>query len=514
MRRGNNQRHNCRGTPQQIVAYKVKDVMLPLYLSCLSLALLACNVWGQSTPGPQDRIRAVETGLGPPVTVVGQPPDRRDLLAEMKRLHVPAVSIAIVQSGKIEWAKGYGITREGGVPVTPDTLFQAASITKSVTAMAALHLVEQGKLSLDAAIQTELKSWTLPQNSFTAQHPVTLRELLSNNAGTSVQGFDGYTAGEPIPTLKQILNGTKPSNSAPIVVEIAPGIEFHYSGGGFTIVQQAMIDSTGKAFPEIMKTIVLDPIGMHSSTYQQPIEPTKLRNVAFPVDANGAPIPGGPHIYPEMAAAGLWTTPSDFARWIIEVQDSLEGKANHVLSPAMTRTMLTKATNMPDSPDTGYGLGVAVLTIGGKPAFTHGGVNAGYQCTYFAYKNGDGLVVMTNSDNGDTLIHEITTSIAHEYGWPDPQEQRTFVTVPLIKQMQFVGKFAGKNDSNFEITSGKNSLQLSMNGDQPQPLLTSSPTSFFVTDSTLQMSFETPDRGVLIFGKQEVPFERVKAKTH
>jgi hypothetical protein len=119
---------------------------------------------------------------------------------------------------------------------------------------------------------------------------------------------------------------------------------------------------------------------------------------------------------------------------------------------------------------------------------------------------------MTNSDNGDTLIHEITTSIAHEYGWPDPQEQRTFVTVPLIKQMQFVGKFAAKNDSNFEITSGKNNLQLSMNGDQPQPLLTSSPTSFFVTDSTLQMSFETPDRGVLILGQQKVPFERAKEK--
>jgi CubicO group peptidase (beta-lactamase class C family) len=171
----------------------------------------------------------------------------------MNRLHVPAVSIAIVHGGKIEWAKGYGIMREGGAPVTPDTLFQAASITKSVTAMAALHLVEQGKLSLDAPIQTELKSWTLPQNSFTARHPVTLRELLSNTAGTSVYGFDGYAAGAPIPTLEQVLNGAKPANSAPIVVEIAPGSEFHYSGGGFTIAQQAMIDAMGKPFPEIMK---------------------------------------------------------------------------------------------------------------------------------------------------------------------------------------------------------------------------------------------------------------------
>ncbi len=488
--------------------------MVPLRLLRLFLALLACNAWGQATPGSQNHIRAVETGLGPPVAVVGQPPDRRDLLAEMNRLHVPAVSIAIVHGGKIEWAKGYGIMREGGAPVTPDTLFQAASITKSVTAMAALHLVEQGKLSLDAPIQTELKSWTLPQNGLTAQHPVTLRELLSNTAGTSVYGFDGYTAGDSIPTLKQILNGTKPSNSAPIVVEAPPGSAFHYSGGGFTIVQQAMIDATSKAFPDIMKTIVLDPIGMRSSTYQQPIDPTRLLSVAFPVDANGRPIPGGPHIYPEMAAAGLWTTPSDLARWIIEMQDSIAGNANHVLSAAMTRTMLTMVKALPDSPDVGYALGVAVLTIGGKPSFTHGGANAGYRCTYFAYEDGDGAVVMTNSDNGDALIHEITTSIAHEYGWPDPQEQRTFVAVPLDKQMQFDGMFAANNDSNFEITSGSSHLQLSINGDPPRSLLSSSPTSFFVIDSTLQMSFETPDRGVLIFGKQQVPFERVKAKTH
>ncbi len=487
--------------------------MVPLRLSFLSLVLLACNAWSQSTPSAQDAIRAVETGLAPPIAVVGQPPDRRDLLAEMKKLHVPAASIAVVHGGRIEWAKGYGVMREGGTPVTPDTLFQAASISKSVTAMAALHLVEQGKLSLDAPIQTELKSWTLPQNSFTVQHPVTLRELLSHTAGISVHGFDGYAAGDPIPTLDQVLDGAKPANSAPIVVEIAPGSEFRYSGGGFAIVQQAMMDATGKPFPEIMKMIVLDPVGMHSSTYQQPINPALLANVAFPVDGNGKPIPGGPHIYPEMGAAGLWTTPSDLARWIIEVQHSVTGKANHVLSAVMTRTMLTRVNNIPNSPDVDYGLGVAVETIGGKPSFTHGGANEGYRCVYFGFENGDGAVVMTNSDNGDALIHEIMTSIAHVYGWPGHQEQRTLVTVPRALQMQFVGKFAAKDAFNFEITLAENHLQLSIDGDSPRPLLTSSPTSFFVTESTLQMSFETPDRGVLIFGQRKVPFERLKEKT-
>ncbi len=394
--------------------------MLPMCL--FGLLLILASSFGEGFEASiQDRIRAVENGLESSSSS-GQRPEHRDLLTEMKRLNVPAVSIAVVHGRKLEWAKGYGLTGADGTAVNPDTMFQAASISKSITAMAALNLVEQGRLSLDAPIRTELKSWTLPQNSFTSQHPVTLRELLSNTAGTSVDGFDGYAAGQPIPTLTQILNGTKPANSAPIVVEAVPGSEFRYSGGGFTIVQQMMIDATGKPFPQIMKTIVLDPTGMRSSTYEQPIDPALLMKVALPVDAHGKPIPGGSHIYPEIAAAGLWTTPSDLALWIIEMQNSLDGKANHVLSPEMTRTMLTKVIGMPKEPDVGYGLGVALLTIGGKPAFTHGGRNEGYQCNYFAFKDGDGAVVMTNSDNADALIHEIMTSIADVYGWPKLQE--------------------------------------------------------------------------------------------
>jgi len=256
-------------------------------LTCLfGLLLILASSFGEGFEAPiQDRIRAVENGLESSNSS-GQRPEHRDLLTEMKRLNVPAVSIAVVHGGKIEWAKGYGLTRADGTAVNADTLFQAASISKSITAMAALNLVEHGRLSLDAPIRTELKSWTLPQNSSTSQHPVTLRELLSNTAGTSVDGFDGYAAGQPIPTLTQILNGTKPANSAPIVVEAVPGSEFRYSGGGFTIVQQMMIDATGKPFPQIMKVIVLDPTGMRSSTYEQPIDPALLMKVALPVECS------------------------------------------------------------------------------------------------------------------------------------------------------------------------------------------------------------------------------------
>jgi CubicO group peptidase (beta-lactamase class C family) len=470
-----------------------------------ALSLLLATAAIAQTKSAPDHIQSVETGLGPPVVIAGQAPIRLNILDEMQRLHVPAVSVAVIHNGQIEWAKGYGVTREGGAPVTPDTLFQAASISKSLAAMAALHLVEQGKLSLDAPIQTELKSWTLPANAFTAKTPVTLRELLSHTAGTSVHGFAGYASGDPVPTLVQVLNGAKPANSAPIVVEIAPGTEFRYSGGGFTIVQQAMIDVTGKPFPEILKTLVIDPIGLHHSAYQQPIATSLLPQVAMPVDDHGKPIPGGPHTYPELAAAGLWTTPSDLAQWVIEMQQSLAGHANHVLSAATTRTMLTPVKD-------GYGLGVGTANTAGKASFSHSGANEGYRCIYFGYESGDGAVIMTDSDNGGEVQQEILGSIARVYGWPDfAPITRTLAAIPFAQQSQFAGKFQAKDAFPFEVTAVHDHLQLSIAGDPAIRLFPASSTSFFVTEGTLQMSFDSPDKGVFIFGEQKVPFERDNA---
>ena len=282
-------------------------------------------------------IHAVEIGLLPVVTVAGDSHSTRSLTEEMRRRHVPAASIAVIHNGTLRWAHAWGtLNPDGGAPATPDSLFQAASISKSLASMAALHLVQQGKLSLDAPVQTELKSWTLPQNNFTARQPVTLRELLSHTAGTNVHGFPGYATTAPVPTLQQVLDGVKPANTEAIRVTALPGQTYSYSGGGFTIVQQMMLDATGQPFPQIMQSLVLGPIGMRHSTYQQPLPPARLKEVALPADVQGKPIPGGPHTYPEMVAAGLWTTPSDLALWIIEMQRSLKGQANHVLSPEMT----------------------------------------------------------------------------------------------------------------------------------------------------------------------------------
>jgi CubicO group peptidase (beta-lactamase class C family) len=161
----------------------------------------------------------------------------------MVTLHVPGVGIAVIHNGAIEWVKGYGVQRIGGKLVTPDTLFQAGSISKPIAALAALHLVQQGKLQLDADVNSVLTTWKVPTSSAAPGATVTLRELLTHTAGFTVHGFPGYAANAPVPTLVQVLNGEKPANTEPIRLENAPGNTWKYSGGGYTVIQQLLMDA-------------------------------------------------------------------------------------------------------------------------------------------------------------------------------------------------------------------------------------------------------------------------------
>jgi CubicO group peptidase (beta-lactamase class C family) len=460
-----------------------------------------------SAPTAQDAINAVENHLLSPVEIVNQPPPDRQLIDEMKKNHVPGVSIAVVRGGKIQWAKGYGVMRPGGPPVTTETLFQAASISKSMTAMAALTLVARGDLSLDAPINTELKSWSLPDNDFTAQHPVTLRELLSNTAGTSVIGFASYSRGDSVPNLKQILDGVPPANSDAVRVLTTPGTEFRYSGGGFEVVQQAMEDSAGAPFDAIVRKAVLNPSGMRHSNFEQPIGAPLLTTVAYPVDANGDWIKGGPPTLPELAAGGLWTTPSDIAQWIIDLQGSLSGEGGHVLSPALADLMVTAVKK-------GYGLGIEVKTVNGRLSFEHTGSNSGYQAMYVGDEKGDGAVVMTNSDNGFAIIAEIIPTLGKIYGWPNyAPEKRYLATVPLTQQLPYVGTFTTEDGYRFEIISIGGGLQFSGLGHSGSALFPSSPKSFFVTDNTMQITFDGPDRGIMNIDGGKKPFARAHPAT-
>jgi CubicO group peptidase (beta-lactamase class C family) len=359
------------------------------------------------------KIERVEKGLLPPVRVEGLP--TWTLQERMTHYNVPGVSIAVIYNYKVKWAKGYGtVDVTTGEPVTEKTLFQAASISKPVAAAAALHLVEKGKLSLDKNINHFLKSWKLPENEFTKEKKVALKHLLSHSGGITVSGFRGYAEGEEVPSLVQILNGLPPANSEAIRVDLKPETRFRYSGGGFTIMQQALIDIEKKAFPKIMESIVLTPVGMVNSTFQQPLPPEKLKYATAGHNDDGKPIEGKWHTYPEMAAAGLWTTPTDLSRFLIEIQKSLKGKSNKVLSAEMTKKMLTPFASE------FQGLGFALDKKGDSVYFFHSGGNQGFRCFMIAHKEkGYGAAVMTNGDAGASLGGEIIRGVARIYKWDD-----------------------------------------------------------------------------------------------
>lgn len=429
-------------------------------------------------------IERVTSCLHPGVFVSGEPYPCITLKDRMAQLHVPGVSIAVIHNGTIEWANGFGVKQEGGEPVNADTLFQAGSISKPVSAMAALHQVQQKKLSLDADVNSELVTWKVPDNPIAHGKPVTLRELLSHTSGLNGEGFPGYGAKQPVPTLLQVLNGEKPSYTGPIKLQSEPGSEWAYSGGGYTVIQQLLIDRTGEPFLKLLHETVLAPLGMTNSTFEQPLSPALQPQAALPYQADGKPVPGGAHTYPELAAAGLWSTPSDLARFAIEMQRSLDGKAHHVLSQDLASQMVTVVKG-------DWGLGFETGGSDTDPLFEHGGSDAGFESLMVAYRNhGDGAVVMTNGQGGGSLAMEIVESIAAEYAWPNFRHpEHTIVKVaPTV-----LGRYAGTYEfrpgfvMTFVLNGGQ--LAIKVNNQVEDPLFPESQTKFFLKSTEVQFEF-------------------------
>jgi CubicO group peptidase (beta-lactamase class C family) len=340
-------------------------------------------------------------------------PDAPKLIEQrMRELDVPGASVAVVSDYALDWALGFGVkdseTRE---PVTPRTLFQAASISKSTAAVAAMKLVEEGRLELDGDINASLATWKIPTNALTAETPVTLRHLLSHTGGLTVHGFRGYTRGEPLPTVDQILDGASPANSDPVRVVVEPGTSWSYSGGGYTVLQLAIADVSGVDFADFMEQEILGPLEMADSSFDQPLPPSALTSASAGHAQGGRPITGKRHTYPEQAAAGLWTTPTDLAKFLVELQLSLEGRSDRILSRETTALMLTEVRD-------GYGLGFVVNAKPGPPTWGHTGGNAGFSGYMLASRDGGhGVVVMTNRTKAGPLFKEIIRAVRTVYGW-------------------------------------------------------------------------------------------------
>jgi len=345
----------------------------------------------------------------------GSVSDAAVVQALMKRFNVPGVGIAIIKDFKVVATYAYGVADVAtGAPVTPETMFQAASISKPVAAMASLKAVQDGRFSLDQDINTILKSWKLPGGAFTKDRPVTPRSLMSHTSGTGdAFGFPGYPLQAPLPSIAQILDGVQPpSNLRAVRLERAPLTGFEYSGGGVLIEQLALTDVVGKPFQEIAREWVLNPIGMTNSTYEQPLPSQREKQAARAHDRMGARMGDPWHVYPEQAAAGLWTTPTDLAKFAIEVQLSLVGKSNRVLSQSTVREMVTPVGVGP------FAVGFQIAKEGEGWYFMHGGSNWGFQCDLIAHRlNGYGAVIMTNGDGGGALIGRLRRLIQQEYKW-------------------------------------------------------------------------------------------------
>jgi len=389
-------------------------VWFPVFLVLAGVIPLAKAQQTISNDAESAHIDHIENGLLPSATIQGNPLPGMKIEDRMQYYHVPGVSIAFFDRGKILWTRGYGVADvQTGQPVTPETPFQAGSISKPIAALGALRLVEQGKLKLDANVNDELRSWKVPENEFTVNQKVTLRRILSHSAGTTVHGFSGYTPGEPLPTTVQILDGAKPATSPAVRVDTVPGTVYRYSGGGMIILQLMMMDATGKNFPALMHDLVLGPLGMSHSTYEQPLPRERQLTAAHGYTANGKEIPGGFHVVPEMAAGGLWSTPTDLALAAIELQNEYAGKSHKILSQSMAREMLTRQKD-------NWGLGLELSKPEMMPRFDHFGVNAGFVSVLQAYRDGgSGIAIMTNGQDGEKLITEILRAVAREYGWPD-----------------------------------------------------------------------------------------------
>ena len=352
-------------------------------------------------------------------------------------------------------------------------------------------------MNLDEDVNVKLKAWKVPDNEYTKNEKVTLRRIVSHSAGFTVHGFGGYRPDAAVPTVVQILDGQPPANSDPVRVVRVPGSKWSYSGGGFTVMQLLLTETTGSTFPELLSKEVLGPIGMTHSSFELPLPTSRKQHAATAYGGDGKPVDGGFHVYPEMAAAGLWTTPSDLALAAIEIQNDYAGKSNKILSQEMARQMLTHQKDA-------WGLGVNLSKAGQPLRFGHGGSNEGFQCDLQAYvDSGQGIAIMTNADGGTALIGEIERAVAREYGWPDFKvEEKATVRVDSTTLAAYVGTYrmniSGPVQPNLRVTADNARIlfQAEPLGPEPVELFATSDTEFFSTRG-FSVTFAKNDSGTV-----------------
>jgi CubicO group peptidase (beta-lactamase class C family) len=416
----------------------------------------------------------------------------------MRQLFTPGLSLAIVDDSELLWSGGFGVgKRGGGNAVTADTLFQAASISKPVFALAIMRLVKRGVVDLDADVNQYLSSWRVPENRGW-QPRLTLRQLLSHTAGTTEHGFAGYPASGPWPALTDVLNGVPPANSGSIAVDLLPGLQARYSGGGTTIAQQVVADVLRRPFPDVMRELVLDPLHMARSTYEQPLPAHIAAGAAVAHAWDGAPLDGGWHVYPEMAAAGLWTTAAELAKLLVELARILRGVESALGLDRDTLSSMLRP-QLPDQRDgeNYWGVGWACGGKGDAFHFGHGGRNEGYVGAINLFPvRGQGAVVLLNSNRGFPLRDEIVAAISRQYQWPAAEGEPAIVALPA--DTDYAGTYRDAAGFTFRITQTGRGLLLTYNTQQELPLDPLSRFAFVADALDLKVDFLAGADGAIV----------------
>lgn len=403
-----------------------------------------------------------------------------NILDRMKFYKVPSVSLALINNGKIEWVKTYGYADiDAKRLANPKTLYQVASITKSVNALGIMKLVQEGKLSLTTDIRNYLKTWTFPDNEFSKGKLITLKNLLSHTAGLSVHGFIGYSVDDSLPKINEILNGERPANNEPVKPIYPINEHFEYSGGGYAVIRKILDDNISGNYDSLMTALVLKPLAMTHSTFSQPLS-AKYKNYASGTDKEMHTLKGNYYIYPEQSAGGLWSTASDIAKFVLGIQHDLKGSPNSLINKSLTQQMLMPVLN-------DYALGFGILEKGGEKYFWHEGESYGYNSMYYgSFTTGKGVVILTNAypNNGQPFIRELLNSVATVYDWKDFYKpiKKKLVFVPDSLLAKYAGQYYSENPK-IKISIKQNGNYLELTARQTEKMYATKPDTFFLASS-------------------------------
>ena len=401
---------------------------------------------------------------------------------------------------------GYGLADTiKGTAVTTETMFSAGSISKFLAAVAALKMVDDEQTDLDRPINDYLTSWKLAENDFTKATPVTLRMLLSHSGGTSQSAYFGFTPTQPLPTVVEVLSGAPISETRPVVVNSAPNQQFSYSGGGYMVAQLALMDVSGLSFSELTRKLLFTPLGMENSTFEQPVPASFAGQCAWAYSS----LPwfkGMPYVYPQQAAAGLYTTPTDLAKFFIDVQESYRGTGT-VLTQATTTAMLTPQQDVSDGAyreQIGIGPFLLQRTDNRDPGgvyFEFTGVNAGFLAYGIAsVTDGNGVIVMLNSgDDVNGLGKEIRRAVAKAYNWTNflPAEIEP-ISLKDTQLDEYAGRYRMSADEVLYLRRENGYLVENINEGSDIYCFPIGGDTIVLTDYNIKAGFARNDRGEVI----------------